>query len=64
MKQLTDREAKDILMILTGCAVNAALAKSYEAGYYGPWYDEAKTIAASEGALEVSVEDAEAPAAN
>ena len=45
-------------------AVNAALAKAYEAGYYGPWYDEAKTIAASEGALEVSVEDAEAPAAN
>ena len=45
-------------------AVNSALAKAYEAGYYGPWYDEAKTIAASEGALEVSVEDAEAPAAN
>ena len=43
-------------------AVNAALAKAYEAGYYGPWYDEAKAIAASEGALEVSVEDAEAPA--
>ena len=39
-------------------AVNEALAEAYENGYYGPWYDEALEIAASEGAIEVTVEDA------
>ena len=39
-------------------AVNEALAEAYENGYYGPWYEEALEIAASEGAIEVSVEDA------
>ena len=47
--------------------VNEALAAAYEAGYYGPWYDEALEIAAGESALEVSIEDEaaeeEAPAA-
>lgn len=38
-------------------AVNAALAKAYENGYYGPWYDEALKIAESASAIEVSVED-------
>jgi len=45
--------------------VNEALAKAYDAGYYGPWYDEALEIAASASAIEVSIEDAaaeEAPA--
>lgn len=37
--------------------VNQALAEAYEAGYYGPWYDEALEIAASASAIEVSVED-------
>lgn len=37
-------------------AVNEALAKAYAAGYYGEWYDAALELAASEGALEVSVE--------
>ena len=38
--------------------VNAALAEFYESGVYGEWYQEALDIAASEGAIEVSVEDA------
>ena len=37
--------------------VNAALAEFYESGVYGEWYQEALDIAASEGAIEVSVED-------
>ena len=41
--------------------VNEALAKAYEGGMYGPWYDEALEIAASASAIEVTVED-EAPA--
>lgn len=46
-------------------AVNEALAKFYEEGVYAEWYQEALDIAASESALEVSVEDEaeEAPAA-
>ncbi|MCR5577412.1 MAG: transporter substrate-binding domain-containing protein [Oscillospiraceae bacterium] len=38
-------------------AVNAALAKAYDAGYYGEWYEAALELAASESAIEVSVED-------
>ena len=38
-------------------AVNAALAKAYDAGYYGPWYEEALSIAESASAIEVTVED-------
>lgn len=38
-------------------AVNAALKKAYDGGMYGPWYDEALALAASESATEVSVED-------
>ena len=37
--------------------VNEALAKAYEGGMYGPWYDEALEIAATASAIEVSVED-------
>ena len=47
-------------------AVNEALAQFYDSGVYGEWYQEALDIAASEGAIEVSVEDEaaeEAPAA-
>ena len=40
--------------------VNEALAKAYEGGMYGPWYDEALEIAASASAIEVSIEE-EAP---
>ena len=36
--------------------VNAALAKAYESGFYGEWYDAALELAASEAAIEVSVE--------
>ncbi len=45
--------------------VNEALASFYESGVYGEWYQEALDIAASEGAIEVTVEDnaEEAPAA-
>lgn len=45
--------------------VNEALTSFYESGVYGEWYQEALDIAASEGAIEVTVEDAaeEAPAA-
>ena len=38
-------------------AVNEALAKAYDNGYYGTWYEEALEAAASESAIEVSVED-------
>ena len=39
-------------------AVNAALAKAYAAGYYGQWYQEALDLAAAEGAIEQSYDDA------
>ena len=35
--------------------VNEALAKAYESGLYGPWYDEALEIAASDSAAEVTI---------
>lgn len=38
-------------------AVNAALQKAYDAGYYGDWYEEAVELAKSENAAEVSIED-------
>ena len=38
-------------------AVNEALAKAYEAGWYGEWYEQALALAASESAIEVSVEE-------
>ena len=38
-------------------AVNAALQKAYDAGYYGGWYEEAVELAKSENAAEVSIED-------
>ena len=40
--------------------VNEALAKAYEAGYYGDWYAQALEMAAAESAIEVSIEDAPA----
>lgn len=51
----------NVIMLTKGetallAAVNEALAKAYEAGYYGEWYDAALELAASEGALEVTVE--------
>lgn len=38
-------------------AVNAALAKAYDGGLYGGWYDEAKAAAGLETAVELSIED-------
>lgn len=38
-------------------AVNAALAKAYENGWYGEWYAEAKEMAGLETAVEVTIED-------
>ena len=38
-------------------AVNKALQKAYDAGYYGGWYEEAVALAKSENATEVSIED-------
>ena len=38
-------------------AVNEALAKAYDSGFYGTWYEDALAVAASESAIEVSVED-------
>ena len=38
-------------------AVNEALAEAYDNGYYGEWYEAALELAASESAIEVSVED-------
>lgn len=37
--------------------VNEALAKAKADGLYGPWYEEAKTLANSETAAEVTMED-------
>ena len=38
-------------------AVNAALKKAYDGGFYGEWYNAALELAASASAIEVSVED-------
>ena len=38
-------------------AINAALAKAYDAGYYDGWYQEALENAASASALEVTISD-------
>jgi polar amino acid transport system substrate-binding protein len=38
-------------------AVNAALKKAYDSGFYGEWYNAALELAASASAIEVSVED-------
>ena len=37
--------------------VNAALAKAFDAGYYGVWYEEATALAKGETAQEVSYDD-------
>lgn len=37
--------------------VNACLAKAYEAGLYGPWYEEAQALAGIETAADVSYDD-------
>ena len=37
-------------------AVNAALAKAYEAGYYGEWYAAAVELSESENAMDVTIE--------
>lgn len=57
-----DAYSANVIMITKGetellDAVNAALKKAYDNGYYGPWYDEALAIAEKESAIEVSVED-------
>ena len=38
-------------------AINAALAKAYDAGYYDTWYQEALEIAASASAIEVTLDN-------
>ena len=65
----TEFEANVIMMhkgdVALLAAVNEALAKAYENGYYGPWYEEAKAMAGLETATEVSIPDEvveEAPA--
>ena len=37
--------------------VNAALAKAYDAGYYGRWYDDAKALSMGGNAQEISYDD-------
>ena len=37
-------------------AVNAALAKAYDAGYYGEWYAAAVELSESENAMDVTIE--------
>lgn len=37
--------------------VNAALAKAYDAGYYGEWYEAAKALAMGDTAQEISYDD-------
>ena len=57
----TEFEANVIMMhkgdVALLAAVNEALAKAYENGYYGPWYEEAKAVAGLDTATEVSIED-------
>ena len=38
-------------------AVNAALQKAYDEGYYGGWYEEAVELAKSETAMNLTIED-------
>lgn len=38
-------------------AVNAALQKAYDEGYYGVWYEEAVELAKSETAMNLTIED-------
>ena len=51
----------NVIMITKGetellAVVNEALAKAYADGLYGPWYEKAKALAASENATQVTVE--------
>ena len=37
--------------------VNEILAKAYAAGYYGPWYEDAKALAGIPTSEEISYDD-------
>ena len=57
----SDFEANVIMMhkgdVALLAAVNEALAKAYDSGFYGGWYEEAKAMAGLETAEEVSIPD-------
>jgi len=61
--EVSSDQENNVIMMTKGetallAVVNEALAIAYENGYYGEWYQAALDLAASESAIEVSVEDA------
>lgn len=59
--EVAEENESNVIMIQKGevellAVVNEALAKAYADGLYGTWYEDAKALAASENAIEVSVE--------
>ena len=59
--EVSDESKYNVVMMHKGdvallAAVNEALAIAHENGYYSGWYQDALDLAASEGALEVSVQ--------
>lgn len=59
--EVTEEQEANVILITKGEtelleAVNKALAKAYEAGYYGQWYDAAVELGKLESATEVTIE--------
>ncbi len=57
-----DTAANNVILLNKNAAaltetVNEVLAKAYDAGYYGQWYTDAKTLAGIETAADVSYDD-------
>ena len=57
-----ESEENNVILIQKGNTellekVNAALAKAYESGFYGPWYEEAQALAGIDTAADVSYDD-------
>lgn len=62
MFDVTEEQQNNVILLPKGAdemtdAVNAILAKAYEAGYYAEWYAEAKELAGIETAQEVTLPD-------
>ena len=62
MFEIDPRQIGNVILLQKGAdeltaKVNAALAKAFDAGYYGTWYDEATALAKGETAQEVSYDD-------
>lgn len=60
--EVDESEENNVILIQKGNTellekVNAALAKAYEAGYYGQWYTEAQALAGIDTAADVSYDE-------